>query len=1146
MNDPSEITAGASVDRQYQIADEELLALLFDAGRKQNIGSEAIVDVVQEALQSGRQVGDILRDAEILSRRQRESINELVRQQSRMEAGRSTAMGHRERTTRPQVALSAAERRRQDLESEFRTDRDELLPTGEDRYEPVEEVGRGGWGVVVRAADRQLHREVAVKKLGPAASRDADIGRRFLHEAQITAQLQHPGIVPVYERGVGLEDRQPFYAMKLLNGDTLQEKIRDYHDLPSGASKRQRFHQLLRSFIDICHAVSYAHARNIIHRDLKPANVVIGEFGETIVVDWGLATDLSAAESEAESVATLPAGTPLPKAAPTSARLNGLLSPVVTQEGSVVGTPAYMPPEQARGSKGEFSPASDTYSLGVMLYVILTGRLPFHGDDVETTLQQVMRGEYRHPQTVDKRTPAALASVCVKAMSLNPAERYQHAGELGDDVSRYLANERVTAHRDRLIDRFARWCRRHSTMATSLIAGAITLAVVSGVAAVLIRQAHTAEISARQQAEQAHREERRARQQAEQARADALDRLRKSRTAADTWLIGLSGALERFPGLTTVREDLIREALEHYTQLHASVKQDRQLILEAARCLLRMGDLHVLLGETDAAREAFTTAAEQLKKIDQTDQAVTETLNSETGLLLVELHGSTLSEAAAAQCDALCSAATLLLQTTDSGESRLAAGRAFLMAGRAAESRQQLEQASRRYQRADQVVAGINDSSLHKRIAHLRSVIRNDYSRVLTLLGRHREAAAELQRDVEATTRQIKEEHKRPDFLENRAIAQMKWANAQQRLGEDWAAEAAYRRAIDDLSASWQLMFGDHFYNENLAVAEANLGQLAVRLHRYDDAEQMLRSAIEQLTGLLEDGSADRDTISRLASCNVALGHVLVMTGDPAASEQIQRSLQIFEFLESESHLSASDHLARAAAATNLARVCREQQNPTAAQTAFQHASQIHQQSIDTLTAAADAPGSVRRLRIALAAAQWEFTPLVATESDNVRQQLEQLTVNESADEIRQPHSATQTLLRCLLDAGSTQGWQQAENLLQQTNVNNRRSPHLLQLQAISDLRQRRYDLAGDLIHQTLLARRHPLAVDYAIASCIAAEAGDQVKANEYRRQAETGLAQVPGDHRLRHWVGQAQQSAQSLSPVPAGPPQQAQSNTSE
>lgn len=1146
MNDRSEITAGASADRQYQIADEDLLALLFEAGRKQSIASEAIVDVVQEALQSGRQVGDVLHDAEILSRRQRDSIHDLVRQQSRIEAGRSTAMGSRERTAQPQAALSAAERRRRDLESEFRTDRDELLPTGEDRYESVEEVGRGGWGVVVRATDRQLQREVAVKKLGPAASSDADIGRRFLHEAQITAQLQHPGIVPVYERGVGLDDRQPFYAMKLLNGETLQAKIRAYHDLPSGAGKRQRFHQLLRSFIDICHAVSYAHAKNVIHRDLKPANVVIGEFGETIVVDWGLATDLSAAAEESESVATLPAGTPLPRAAEASTRLNGLLSPVITQDGSVVGTPAYMPPEQARGCKEEFSPASDTYSLGVMLYVILTGRLPFHGDDVETTLQQVMRGEYRHPQTVDKRTPAALASVCVKAMSLNPQDRYQHAGELGNDVSRYLANERVTAHRDRVVDRLARWCRRHSTIATSLLAGAVTLAIVSGIAAILIHQAHTAETAARQQAEQAHQEETLARQAAEQARADALDRLRKSRMAADTWLIGLSGALEGFPGLQTVREDLIREALDHYTQLHASVQEDRQLVLEAARCLLRMGDLHLLLGEPDAAHHAFATAAERLKSMEQTDSVLSESLNCETGLLLVELQREALTQAGSAQCDALSRAATLLLESTDDAESKLAAGRAFLVAGRGAESLQQLEQATERYRQADLTVARISVAAFKKRVAHLRSVIRNDNARVLTLLGRHTEAATALQQTVEATTQKINAERQRPDLLEDRALAQMKWANTQQRLGEDWAAEAAYRKAIDDLSASWQLMFGDHFYNENLAVAEANLGQLAVRLHRYDDAEQMLRSAIEQLTGLLEGGTADRDTISRLAGCNVALGHVLVVTGNAAASEQIQRSLQIFEFLQSESHLSSSDHLAHAAAAINLARVCQELGDTTAARDAFATAEQIHQQAMESLQATGGSPGAVRRLQISLATAQWEFSTITKTKRTDVQRRLEQLAAEESTEEIRRPHSATQTLLRCLLDADDPQGWQQAQRVLQQTGVANSRAPQLLQLQAISCYRQRRYDLAVDLIHQTLLTRRYPLPVDYAIASCIAAAAKDAAKADEYRLQAQTAQARVPGDRRLRYWVEQAAQFAQPLPHVPAGPSQQAQSDTPE
>lgn len=1168
MTNPSEITTGGNVNRhQATIPDEELLALLFEAGRSDDLSSDAVVDVVQEALNSGRNVSEILDDADLLSRRQRESIQEIVRQRTTTAARRSTLAGSGSPTAPAPGPLSestAATRRKLDREAEFRKDRDELLPTGEERYESVEEVGRGGWGVVVKANDRQLDREVAVKKLGAAASRDADIGRRFLHEARITARLQHPGIVPVYERGVGLEDKQPFYAMKLLNGDTLQAEIRRYHKTDAGPQKRQQFRRLLKAFVDICHAVSYAHSHNVIHRDLKPANIVVGEFGETIVVDWGLAKDLAEAETPEEAnVATLPAGTPLPAPAKESGRLNGLLNPAVTQQGSVVGTPAYMPPEQARGATAEFAPSSDTYSLGVMLYVILTGKLPFHAEDVETTLQQVMRGDYRHPRAVDKRAPAPLASICVKAMSLRPEQRYQHAGLLGDDVARFLADEPVTAHKDTSLQKCQRWCRQHATIATSVFVGALTLTVVSVLAAVLIRRAHRAEMDARKEAVAAHQLEIEARQAAEDARADALERLKKSRTAADTWLIGLSGALERFPGMQAVRRDLITEALAHYHELQVSVEDDPDLSLESARCLLRIGDLHLLLAEHNEAKQNFQDAAARLSQLtssyDQVQNAkavpgankartghgpnfrsevLREQLNCETGLLLVQLEAQV---AGPEQCQSLAKAASTLLRTLSSEsnpELNLSVARAFLVTGRGLESAGRWESASQSYQDAFQSLTPLPPNWENTRVEQLQATLRKDHARVLTLLGKHKEAAATLQAAVDAATRQIDIDNERPDLLEDRAITHMKWANAQQRMGEDWAAEGAYRAAVRDLSHSWQLMFGDHYYSENLAVAQANLGQLALKLNQFEDAEQMLRSAVDQLTGLLESGLADRETVSRLAACNVSLGHVLVMTGNEAAAEQIQRSIQIFEFLRSESELSPSDQLAYATAMANLARVFRNQNESSLATTASENAANAYSTAIDRLKGSGEAPATLKQLRVALATFKIELMASLKSggESQTVAiDELKQLANDESSFERHQPQSATQQLIRFLLMSNESDDWAVAEKWIHDAAELSSSSEYQ-QFQAILMLRQKRYDEAGEAIRKALSARRFPLALDYAIAAQIATAEGEHSKASDYRLRALDGLTQTPGDWRLRRWLEQSTESVEPTKPVTDNP----------
>jgi serine/threonine protein kinase len=249
-------------------------------------------------------------------------------------------------------------------------------------YELLDEIGRGGMGVVYRARDAALDRDVAVKLLADRFPVDSPPAQRFVSEARITGQLQHPGIPAVHEVGV-LPDGRPFLAMKLIKGSTLEAILKDRPDL--GAERGR----LLAVFETACQAVGYAHAHRVIHRDLKPANVMVGAFGEVQVMDWGLAKVLGAETPAYPSSADA--------LGDESTRAWTQVSPTPeagshTQAGSMVGTPAFMPPEQAVGAINKVDARSDVFGLGAILAVILTGKPPFATSSVETTRLQAAQG----------------------------------------------------------------------------------------------------------------------------------------------------------------------------------------------------------------------------------------------------------------------------------------------------------------------------------------------------------------------------------------------------------------------------------------------------------------------------------------------------------------------------------------------------------------------------------------------------------------------------------------------------------------------------------------------------------------------------------------------------------------------------------
>jgi serine/threonine protein kinase len=323
------------------------------------------------------------------------------------------------------------------------------------RYTVVEEIGRGGMGTVYLAIDDDLQREVAIKVSNAVAS--PALAARLHTEARVLAQLEHPGIVPVHDVGQ-LADGRLFYVMKRVRGRTLLEHLGEVSD-PG---------ERLRIFERICEPVAFAHAHGIIHRDLKPENVMVGAFGEVLVVDWGVAKTLGAGAADASRERAAAAEDP--SDAPGSDRSGAGPPPRgQTEPGTVLGTRGFMSPEQASGAADAADERSDIYGLGAMLFTLLTGTLPPEGSSVP--LAQHLE---QH-----RRVPRRLRAIGARALALDPGARYQTVAALAEDVARFRAGRAVDAYRETPLERTVRLVSVYRTPILLVLAYLIMRIVVA-------------------------------------------------------------------------------------------------------------------------------------------------------------------------------------------------------------------------------------------------------------------------------------------------------------------------------------------------------------------------------------------------------------------------------------------------------------------------------------------------------------------------------------------------------------------------------------------------------------------------------------------------------------------------------------------
>jgi serine/threonine-protein kinase len=465
-------------------------------------------------------------------------------------------------------------------------------PESRDRYTLTRLHAKGGIGQVWLARDTKLSREVALKELRPERSESAVVLRRFLQEARITGQLDHPGVVPVYELAetdAAGEEGHPYYTMRFIRGRTLTEAIAAYHaERAAGKARRTDRLALVQAFLGVCNTVAFAHSRGVIHRDLKGQNIILGEFGEVVLLDWGLAKLLDQHGAEADTEREFdPAATVPYRRAQEAEPSAGM-----TAAGQVLGTPAYMAPEQAAGQADRIGRLTDVYGLGAMLYEILAGRPPFDGTSTKEVLRKICEEPAPTPRQICPTAPRALEAICQKAMQKVPEDRYPSAGALAADVQHWIAGEPVSAWREPWPLRAQRWVGRHRVQVAAGVA-ALSVFAVGLTAAVAIEARANTNLNA-------------ALERQEVARGDATEQARQAESAIDLFYNGITeDVILRRPELAALRGRLLGAALQFYEQrvryLQSTPEAVGRRLTPIAMGLGRIASLQAMLGDRDKA-----------------------------------------------------------------------------------------------------------------------------------------------------------------------------------------------------------------------------------------------------------------------------------------------------------------------------------------------------------------------------------------------------------------------------------------------------------------------------------------------------------------------------------------------------------------
>jgi serine/threonine-protein kinase len=791
-------------------------------------------------------------------------------------------------------------------------------PAGErSRYTFSRKQGEGGLGQVWVAHDGDLNREVALKEILPERAGSEEAGRRIRREAQVTGQLEHPNIVPVYELGRRPEDGEPYYTMRLIRGRGLDTAIAQYHKRRNQAKEEPLdLPDLLRAFVGVCEAIAFAHARGVIHRDLKPANVVLGDYGEAVVLDWGLAKVIGRPEKDDH-----------PEIAFSEEARAG-----ATQPGWQPGTPAYMAPEQALGRHDLIGTATDIYGLGTILFEILAGGPPHRGNDTAELLRAIGRDESPRARAAERSADPALDAVAARAMARDRADRYASAKELANEVKLWLDDQPVSVHRGSMATRVLRWARRHKpTVAWS---GALLLTAVATLAAANLQTA---------------RERRRAEASAAEARAN----FRLARHASDAMLTEVGAVdLADVPQMEPVRRGLLEKARSGYRELlaryGASAGADTGVLREAGHALGRLGDILALTGNDDGAEAAYHQAIAILRPLATEAGTADDTRRD----LAHALHGLGVVLKAA---DRLKPAEEALVAAVGV-RARLAAGHPGDPADRRALADSQYQRGAllarlgrrrpddeRAYRDAIAVEAGLAEERKDRPAEHGRYL--NNLGILQRAIGRTAEAESSFR---EAFRRQARADGSLPLLPGSRWQAARAASNLGVLLkeaegrGDDARELFAWSRAVlERLVAEFP---GVPQYRHELAAVELNLALLHHARGATAEAEEAYRRALARL-----DAPARPDDRRLRAEALIGLNVLLGRSGDALESsvEEVRRALVALDSLAAVAPEVPAYHLALGRGHYQLARLWADRGRPAEAVRSYQAAIACHRALLD-------------------------------------------------------------------------------------------------------------------------------------------------------------------------------------------------------
>lgn len=726
------------------------------------------------------------------------------------------------------------------------------------RFRVLRPHSAGGLGTVSVACDEELGREVALKEIKESFADHAESRRRFLIEAEITGCLEHPGIVPVYGLGQ-YADGRPFYAMRFIRGESLQNAIDRFQadkELDLNPHRRElELRKLLRRLIDVCNAMEYAHSRGVLHRDLKPDNVMLGKYGETLVVDWGLAK----ADDQIEITNRNEPPLKLLSGGGTSS----------TQMGACLGTPAFMSPEQASGRLDLMRATSDIYSLGATLYAILTGRAPITEGNLENVLRQVRSGEFQRPRAHDTRIEKPLEAICLKAMALKPEDRYESAAGFAADLERWLADEPVSACVEPVMKRVARWSRHHRALVSSIIACTIASILILSVSLVFLVSANNAERIARNVAD------------SERQRAES--NLTVAKQAVSTMLTEVGREeLAQFPQMEQTRQKLLARARSFYDEFLKQRPTDESLRFEWAIALRNLAEIDRLVDNHQQAEDRYLQSIAELQALAKA-QPSTDSYRRQLASVLNDIGRLVQSRNAGRAEDFFDQAIDLqqsLMQDEPGPELSQELARSFYNRGLV-----RAEQGNRDTARSDvnAAIEGLKnilkesespDPSVTQELARCY----NNLGNIFQTSGDRTAARRQFTNAIELLDEKIKKQPGDRDIVKELAIFQNNFANMLRADGELATADVASMQAIQKLASLAEPI---PLLANELANAHHSRGVILSQRQLLQDAEieyKLASDILKRLTSEFPDVSLYHD---RLGNAFFQLGTMRFQSKQP-------------------------------------------------------------------------------------------------------------------------------------------------------------------------------------------------------------------------------------------------------------------------